>query len=92
MKTAPSNPLVSVILPTFNRPDYLGESIESVLNQSLTDFELLIVDDASKVSGPREIAAQYAASAKGAAWARRLRLHARIYAIQYLKPGYWLCR
>lgn len=40
-------PLVSVILPTYNRESYLTESIESVLAQTYTNFELLIVNDCS---------------------------------------------
>jgi glycosyltransferase involved in cell wall biosynthesis len=38
---------VSVILPTFNRANLLRRSIDSVLQQSFTDFELIIVDDCS---------------------------------------------
>ncbi len=41
-------PKVSVILPTYNRASYLDRAISSVLNQSYSDFELIIVDDASK--------------------------------------------
>ena len=40
-----SQPLVSVIIPTFNRGYCLAESISSVLIQS--DFELIVVDDGS---------------------------------------------
>ena len=40
--------LVSVILPTYNwKPEWLSESIESVLNQTFKDFELIIINDAS---------------------------------------------
>ena len=41
------NPLVSVIIPTFNRGWILKEAIESVLAQDFTDFELIVVDDGS---------------------------------------------
>ena len=40
-------PLMSVVMPTFNRASYLRRSINSVLKQSFTDWELLIVDDGS---------------------------------------------
>jgi len=38
---------VSIIIPTFNRGYCLAESIRSVLQQSFTDFELIVVDDGS---------------------------------------------
>ena len=41
-----SRPLVSVPIPTFNRRQLLEMSIDSVLAQTLSDFELFIVDDA----------------------------------------------
>jgi len=39
--------LVSVVLPTYNRAETLERAIESVLNQTFTDFELIIIDDRS---------------------------------------------
>lgn len=42
-----SNPAVSVVLPTYNRANSLKRSINSVLNQTYTDFELIVVDDDS---------------------------------------------
>ena len=41
------SPKVSVCIPTYNRANYVGEAIKSVLNQTLKDLELIIVDDAS---------------------------------------------
>lgn len=40
-------PLVSIILPTYNGEAFIAESIDSILRQSYTDFELIIVDDCS---------------------------------------------
>src|SRR3990170_8467248 len=40
-------PRVSVVIPVFNRTALLGKTIESVINQSFTDWELMIVDDGS---------------------------------------------
>lgn len=39
------NPLVSVIIPTYGRPDLLSRAIDSVLSQSYSDIEIVIVDD-----------------------------------------------
>lgn len=40
-------PWISVVMPVYNAQTYLSDSIESVLNQSFTDLELIIVDDCS---------------------------------------------
>lgn len=42
------NPKVSVIIPNYNHELYLDERIQSVLNQSYKDFEVIILDDVSK--------------------------------------------
>jgi len=44
------HPLVSIILPTFNRVDYLERCINSVINQTYRNWELLIIDDGSNDS------------------------------------------
>lgn len=41
------NPEISVIMPVYNREEYIREAIESILAQSFTDFEFIIVDDGS---------------------------------------------
>jgi glycosyltransferase involved in cell wall biosynthesis len=47
---APGSPEFSVIIPTFGRPAFLADSVESVLRQTITDFECIVVDDASPVT------------------------------------------
>ncbi|MBO4712066.1 glycosyltransferase [bacterium] len=42
-----SEPKISVVMPVYNREQYLKESVESILNQTFTDFEFIIVDDQS---------------------------------------------
>ena len=39
--------MVSIVLPTYNGKEYIRESIESIINQTYTDWELIIVDDCS---------------------------------------------
>lgn len=58
--TAPSEILVSVVVPFHNTSDYLAECIESVLAQTHAKFELLLVDNCS-TDGSGEIAAHYVA-------------------------------
>lgn len=47
-------PLISVLLPVFNAEKYLGKAIESVLNQTYTHFELLLINDGSS-DGSKQI-------------------------------------
>ena len=42
-----NNPLISVVMPVYNGEKYLREAIDSVLNQSFSDFEFIIVNDGS---------------------------------------------
>ena len=41
------NPLVSIVIPTYNRAEYIRETIQSVISQNYRPLELVIVDDAS---------------------------------------------
>lgn len=42
-----SNPLLSIVIPTYNRPDLLPRAVKSALEQTLEDVEVIVVDDAS---------------------------------------------
>lgn len=53
------DPLVSVIIPIFNRKCYLTEAIESILNQSIPPCEVIVVDDGS-TDGSAEIVKGFA--------------------------------
>jgi len=41
------NPKISVLMPAYNTEKYIGEAIESILNQTFKDFEFIIIDDCS---------------------------------------------
>ena len=55
-----SQPLISVVTPFYNTRDYLAECIESILRQTYTNWEYVLVDNCS-TDGSSEIAKQYAA-------------------------------
>ncbi|MBD2122618.1 glycosyltransferase family 2 protein [Trichocoleus sp. FACHB-262] len=46
-ETKHQGPLVSVIIPTYNRPDYLKQAIASVVQQTYTNLEIIVSDDCS---------------------------------------------
>jgi glycosyltransferase involved in cell wall biosynthesis len=49
----PTTPLISVVMPTHNARPFLDESISSIVNQTFTDFEFVILDDASNDGSDR---------------------------------------
>ncbi len=42
-----NNPLLSIIIPTYNRPHLLLRAVNSALAQTVEDIEVIVVDDAS---------------------------------------------
>jgi glycosyltransferase involved in cell wall biosynthesis len=55
----PTAPLVSIILPTYNRAGFLAEAFAAIRGQSFADWELIVVDDGSK-DATRDVVAQLA--------------------------------
>ena len=45
-------PKVSIVVPVYNTAPYLRQAIDSILAQTFTDFELILIDDGSNDSSP----------------------------------------
>lgn len=54
-----NNPLVSVVIPVFNAEKYLAEAVESILRQTYTNLEILLINDGS-TDGSKAILKKYA--------------------------------
>ena len=53
------NPLISVIVPIYKVEDYLDECVQSIINQTYTNLEIILVDDGSPDRCP-EMCDEYA--------------------------------
>ena len=53
-------PRISVVMPAYNSEKYIGEAIESILNQTFTDFELLVLNDSPDNKELEKIVKEYA--------------------------------
>ncbi len=47
MNSRTKNPAISVLMPVFNSEDFIRGAVDSILNQTFKDFELLVIDDGS---------------------------------------------
>jgi len=45
--SGPENPAISIIMPSYNHEQFIGDAVASILAQTFQDFELVIVDDSS---------------------------------------------
>ena len=52
------NPYFTVVIPLYNCQEFIGETIDSVLNQTFSDWEMIVIDDAS-TDNSREVVKEY---------------------------------
>ena len=55
MTKTKSNPLVSVIIPSYNHEQYVTKAIKSVFSQTYKNIELIVIDDGSKDHSVKKI-------------------------------------
>mgnify|MGYP000698831680 CR=1 FL=1 len=58
-RNSSERPLVSVVIPTYDRPSYLPGAIETALGQTYDPIEVVVVDDGSETDAAAEIVAEY---------------------------------
>lgn len=91
------NPKISILISTFNRKELVKRSIESVLSQTYTDFELFIIDDESTDGTQSEIErcyldsrVRYIYNAKNQAAEHGDKIHIRKFVNELAGGKYWI--
>jgi glycosyltransferase involved in cell wall biosynthesis len=85
-----NNPVISVILPVYNCEKYIAEALDSILNQTFTDFEIFIIDDASTdrtieiVSGYKDARIQHIRKPKNTGYTDSLNMGIRLTKGKYV--------
>jgi glycosyltransferase involved in cell wall biosynthesis len=87
-QTVSSPPAVSVVIATYNRANYLRETIDSVLGQRFQDFELIVVDDGS-TDETQQVVAPYGTRVQYVYQENRGPSAARNLGVRYAK-GTWI--
>lgn len=59
MRKEKNMPAISVVMPVYNTKEYVGKAIQSILDQTFSDFEFLIIDNGS-TDGSGDVIARYA--------------------------------
>ena len=50
MSSSSKSPLVSIMIPTFNQAQFVGDAIESIISQTYDNLEIIVLDDHSQDS------------------------------------------
>lgn len=80
-------PLVSVIIPTYNRSEWVTEAVRSALDQTYRRIEIIVVDDGS-TDNTRDVLSKYGASIKYIYQKRSERSRARNQGFRYSRGDY----
>ena len=79
-------PNVSIIMPVYNAEKYLHRAVESILNQTMQEWELIMIDDGSRDSSLASVMSMQPVMPASASFIRLMRvclLHDRTVLMQY---------